>query len=50
MKPTVMTEILEAKFDLKPPFMKDIFMEQGISYDLKHGNDLAGFRHCTATY
>ena len=35
----LMTEIFEAKFDLNPPFTKDIFMERGITYNLRHGND-----------
>ena len=34
-----MTEIFKTKFDLNPPFMKDIFMERGITYNLRHGND-----------
>ena len=35
----LMTEIFRAKLDLKPPFMKDIYIELGITYNLKHGND-----------
>ena len=35
----LMTEIYKTKFDLNPTFMKDIFMERNISYNLRCGND-----------
>ena len=35
----LMTEMYKTKFDLNPPFMKDIFMERNISYNLRRGND-----------
>ena len=35
----LMTEIYKTKFDLNPPFMKEIFLERNISYDLRRGND-----------
>ena len=31
----LMTEIFETKFDLNPPFVKDIFIEPSIPYNLK---------------
>ena len=34
-----MTEMYKTKFDLNPPFMKDIFKERNISYNLRRGND-----------
>ena len=34
-----MKEMYKAKFDLNPPFMKDIFMERNITYSLRRGND-----------
>ena len=35
----LMTEMYKTKSDLNPPFMKDIFMERNISYNLRHGSD-----------
>ena len=35
----LMTEVFKAKFHLNPPFMKDFFREQNMSYNLRHGND-----------
>ena len=35
----LMTEIYKTKSDLNPLFMKDIFMERHISYNLRHGTD-----------
>ena len=35
----LMTEMYKTKSDLNPPFMKDIYMERNISYNLRHGND-----------
>ena len=35
----LMTGVFKTKFDLNPPFTKDIFMERGIAYNLRHGND-----------
>ena len=35
----LMTEVYETKYGLSPPFMKDIFIEQNIGYNLRHGND-----------
>ena len=40
----LMTEMYKTKFDLNPPFMKDIFMERNISYNLWRGNDTQLFR------
>ena len=34
-----MTEMYKTKFDLNPTFMKDIFIERNISYNLRRGND-----------
>ena len=34
----LMTEIYKTKSDLNPPFMKDLFMERNVSYNLRHGN------------
>ena len=34
-----MTEMYKTKSDLSLPFMKDLFMKQTISYNLRHGND-----------
>ena len=35
----LMTEMYKTKSDLNPLFMKDIYMERNISYNLRHGND-----------
>ena len=35
----LMTEMYKTKSDLNPPFMKDIFKERNISYNLRRGND-----------
>ena len=35
----LMTEIFKTKFDLNPTFMKEIFMQRNIDYNLRHGND-----------
>ena len=35
----LITEIYKAKCSLNPPFMKNIFTQQNISYNLRHGND-----------
>ena len=35
----LMTEMYKTKFNLNPPFMKGIFMERNISYNLRRGND-----------
>ena len=35
----LMTEMYKTKFDLNPTFMKDIFIERNISYNLRRGND-----------
>ena len=46
----LMTEIFKTKFDLNPPFMKDIFMERGITYDLRHGNDAQHLKVRTGSF
>ena len=35
----LMTDILKAKCDFNPPFMKDIFMERSTGFNPRHGND-----------
>ena len=35
----LMTEMYKTKFVLKPPFMKKIFLERNISYNLRRGNN-----------
>ena len=35
----IMMEIFKTKFELHPPFMKDIFIERIITYNLWRGND-----------
>ena len=35
----LMTEIFKTKFDLNPTFMKEIFIQRNIGYNLRHGND-----------
>ena len=35
----LMTEIFKTKSHLNPPFMKDIFQERSMNYNLRHGND-----------
>ena len=35
----LMTEMYKTKLILNPPFMKGIFMERNISYNLRRGND-----------
>ena len=35
----LMTEIFKTKSHLNPPFMKDIFQERNMNYNLRHGND-----------
>ena len=35
----LMTEMYKTKFKLNPSFMKGIFMERNISYNLRRGND-----------
>ena len=46
----LMTEIYKTKSGLSPPFMKDIFAEQNMCYDLRHGNDLQLPKVHTTTY
>ena len=45
----LMTEIYETKFDLSPPFMKDISLS-GIGYNLSHGDDSQLPKVHTRTY
>ena len=35
----LMMEIFKTKSHLYPPFMKDIFQERNVNYNLRHGND-----------
>ena len=35
----LMTEIYKTKSNLNPPFLREIFREHDISYNLRHGND-----------
>ena len=35
----LMTEIFRTKSHLNPPFMKDIFQERNMNYNLRNGND-----------
>ena len=35
----LITEIFKTKSHLNPPFIKDIFQERIMNYDLRHGND-----------
>ena len=35
----LMTKIFKTKSHLNPPFIKDIFQERNMKYNLRHGND-----------
>ena len=46
----LMTEMLKAKENLSPPFMKELLRERNITYNLRHNNEFMLPRAKTVTY